>query len=220
MKRVIIVAFLLLRFGAASWAATYEFTVRHDHPTGSCRGRLVLDEQQVAYIAANGKHSRQWPYVDIQKLDVVSPKELKLTSFQSGSKWRLNRDKIYEFELSSGELTLEIQEFLRSKLSRPMIARLVRSTTADSATLPVRHRHKLGGCEGILRLQGDRIIYETDHASHNRAWIYRDMQTIGSSDPYNLRLTSFNETFTFDLKAPLDRKLYDALWDQVNGLTQ
>ncbi len=114
-------------------------------------------------------------------------------------------------------MTPEQQEFLRAKLSRPMVARLVEKAEG-SILLPVRHRHSLGGCEGQLSVEEDRLIYLTDHSRDNRAWKLRDIETIGSPDPYHLRVTTYNETFTFDLKSPLDPKIYDSLWKRIYRL--
>jgi hypothetical protein len=99
-----------------------------------------------------------------------------------------------------------------------MVARLVEKAD-DKMLLPVRHRHALGGCEGQLSVEEDRLIYLTDHASDNRVWILSDVETIGSPDPYHLRVTTYNETFTFDLKSPLDSKVYDSLWKKVYDLS-
>ncbi|HEU0004533.1 MAG TPA: hypothetical protein VFS12_00965 [Terriglobia bacterium] len=33
--------------------------------------------------------------------------------------------------------------------------------------------------------------------------------------PYHLRVTTYNETFSFDLKSPLDPKVYDSLWKKI-----
>lgn len=208
-----------IAFSASLRAETFEFKVKHEHLRGSCRGKLVIDDSQIQYVADRGKHSRQWTYVDIQTLD-VSPKKIELQSFQSGPKWKLGSDKEYEFTILDGELTYVHQEFLRSKVRRPMVARLVVSSFAPLQKLPVRHRHTLGGCEGIVGIYGDRIVYSTDHARHSREWRYSDLETVGSPDRYHLRITSQNETFTFDLKTALEQKTYDFLWDKVNGLAR
>ena len=99
-----------------------------------------------------------------------------------------------------------------------MVARLVEEGGQSSALLPARHRHRLGGCEGRLSVEEERLIYLTDHSSDKRAWKLREIETIGSPDPYHLRVTTYNETFTFDLKAPFDPKVYDSLWKKAYRL--
>jgi len=209
--------FCWITAAASARGETFDFKVKHEHLRGSCRGKLIIDDNQIQYVADKGKHSGQWTYIDIQKLD-VSPKKIELQSFQSSSKWKLGSDKVYEFTLLDAELSYSQQEFLRSKLSRPMVARLVDASSSPLQKLPARHRHTLGGCEGILGIYQDRIVYSTDFARHSREWRYSDLETIGSPDRYHFRVTSHNETFTFDLKIPLEQKTYDFLWDKVNGL--
>jgi len=200
-----------------SLAQSFEFRVRHDHFLGSCTGKLIASKRDIRYEATDGKHSRMWAYIDIQKLDVVSSTRLVLKTFESHSWKKLERDKVFEFSLLEAKLSHDRQEFLRSKLSRPMVARLVEKT-ANSTLLLVRHRHRLGGCEGQLSLEANRLIYVTDHAADNRSWKLDEIETLGSTDPYHLRVTTYHETFTFDLKSPLDSKVYDSLWKKIYRL--
>ena len=95
-----------------------------------------------------------------------------------------------------------------------MVAPLVEKVEGSNLLL-VRHRHRLGGCEGQLSVEEERLIYLTDHASDNRVWKLPEIETLGSADPYHLRVTTYNETFTFDLKSPLDPKVYDSLWKKI-----
>jgi len=82
----------------------------------------------------------------------------------------------------------------------------------------VRHRHRLGGCEGQLSVEEERLIYSTDHASDNRVWMLREIESLGSSYPYHLRMTTYRETFIFDLKSSLDPNVYDSLWKKIYRL--
>ncbi|MEW5976394.1 MAG: hypothetical protein AB1898_11390 [Acidobacteriota bacterium] len=199
-------------------AESFEFRVKHDHTLGGCEGKLITGDREIRYEAADGKHSQRWAYIDIQKLDVASSTRLVLTTFQSQSWKKLERDKVFDFSLVDGKLTPERQEFLRAKLSRPMVARLVEKAEQNPTLLLVRHRHRLGGCEGQLSVEEERLIYLTDRASDNRVWKLREIETLGSPDPYHLRVTTYNETFTFDLKSPLDPKTYDLLWKKIYRL--
>ena len=207
-----------LMLTAASLAEPLEFRAKHDHSLGSCDGKLIATDREIRYDATDGKHSRMWAYIDIQKLDVAAPTRLVLKTFESQSWKKLERDKVFEFSLLEGKLTSEQQEFLRAKLSRPIVARLVEKADQGSTLLLVRHRHRLGGCEGQLSVEEGRLIYLTDHAGDNRVWMLREIETFGSSDPYHLRVTTYNETFTFDLKSPLDPKVYDSLWKKIYRL--
>lgn len=199
-------------------AATFEFLVRHEHAVGSCHGKLILNDREILYEASDEKHSLRWPYLDIQRLDVASPTQITFKTYTSEGWKKLGKDKAYQFHLIEGELTTDVQEFLRSKLSRPMVARLVTAPQAHSVLLHVRHRHRLGGCEGQLEIAKDRLTYSSDRAGDNRVWKFNEIETFGSTDPYHLRLSTYNETFTFDMKAPLESKVYDIMWAKINRL--
>jgi hypothetical protein len=211
----LIISFILTK---VCFAEPTEFRVKHDHSLGSCEGKLVLTDRDIRYEASNGKHSRSWAYIDIQKLDVASPMRLVLKTFESHSWKKLESDKVFEFSLLDAKLGPEQQEFLRERLKRPMVARLAEKSDQDFDILLVRHRHRLGGCEGQLSVEEERLIYLTDHAKDNRVWKLRDIETLGAPDPYHLRVTTYNETFTFDLKSPLDPKVYDSIWRKVYRL--
>jgi hypothetical protein len=199
-------------------ADSLEYRVKHDHALGSCQGKLVVSDQDIRYEATDGKHSQSWSYIDIQKLDVVSATRLTVKTFTSKSWKKLGKDETFAFSLIEGQLTPANQEFLRSKLHRPIVARLTEPKETALAAVPVRHRHRVGGCEGSLHVEEDRLVYFSDRLNDNRLWKPSEIETIGSPDPYHFRVTTFNETFTFDLKSPLDPKIYDALWKKIYGL--
>jgi len=199
-------------------ASTCEYSVKHDHALGSCQGKLILADQEVRYEASDGKHSRSWSYIDIQKLDFASSTCLILKSFKSTSWKKLARDEVFKFVLTGAQLSSADQEVIRSKLSRPVIARLTEAKETTSLAFPVRHRHRVGGCEGRLQVEGDRLVYSSDRANDTRVWKLSEIETIGSPDPYHLRITTYNETFTFDLKSPLDPNLYETLWKKIYRL--
>ena len=199
-------------------ADSFEFHVKHDHILGSCDGRLAAKDRKIRYEAADGKHTQAWAYIDIQKVEVVSPTRLVLKTFRSEDWKKFEKDRVFNFSLVEGKLTPEHQEFFLKKLSRPMVARLVEKVNQSPTPLPVRHRHRLGGCEGHLSIEEDRLIYFSHHSGDNRVWTLRDIENIGSTDPYHLRVTTYNETFTFDLKSPLDPKTYDFLWMKIYRL--
>ena len=71
----------------AAQAESFDFRVKHDHTLGSCEGRLIATDREIRYEATDGKHSRTWAYIDIQKLDVASPTRLVLKTFESQS-WK------------------------------------------------------------------------------------------------------------------------------------
>jgi hypothetical protein len=208
-----------LTLTAVCLAEPFDFRVKHDHTLGSCGGKLIAGDREIRYEATDGKHSHTWAFIDIQKLDVASPTRLVLKTFQSQSWKKLESDKVFEFSLLDAKLGPEQQEFLRERLKRPMVARLAEKSDQESGILLVRHRHRLGGCEGQLSVEEQRLTYLTDHATDNRVWKLSEIETIGSPDPYHLRVTTYIETFIFDLKTPLDPNIYESLWKKVYDLS-
>ena len=61
--------------------------------------------------------------------------------------------------------------------------------------------------------------------SDSRIWRYEDLSSIGSTGPFQLRLSTMERTqgeygaeknFIFDLKRRLDPEIYDFLWRKIN----
>jgi hypothetical protein len=61
----------------------------------------------------------------------------------------------------------------------------------------------------------DKIIFRADHKEDSRIWQLDDIESFASSDKFSLRLSSRFETFTFDLKLPLEQRAYDVIWQAV-----
>ena len=83
--------------------------------------------------------------------------------------------------------------------------------------IPAYHRHRLGGCHGVVRIAEEGIQFTSEKQADSRTWLYRDVETIGSSDPFNLRVTSFTGTYTFDLKRRLPEEAYHLAWQRVHN---
>jgi hypothetical protein len=76
----------------------------------------------------------------------------------------------------------------------------------------------LGGCSGRIEFGSDSIRYIAEKSNHSRTWPYEDMETIGSSDPFDFRISTFAETYRFDLKERLPEKAYEAAWQRIYQL--
>ena len=85
------------------------------------------------------------------------------------------------------------------------------------ASLPARHRTFGGGTNGTLRFRNSGIDYVTVSGRGSRSWRWTDIETIANPDPYHFRVQGYRETFEFELKQPMSRKLFDRLWDAVYG---
>jgi hypothetical protein len=77
----------------------------------------------------------------------------------------------------------------------------------------------------MLEIAEDYIVYRTSDQNQSRVWKVDDILYIGSTGPFELRVSALERTggqaggarnFVFDLKQRLDPKAYDLLWDRIN----
>ena len=110
-------------------------------------------------------------------------------------------------------------------MTKPLVSAVIPELPAAKYQLPVKHQHALGGCQGSLEIGEHEIVYKTSHSSDSRIWRYDQLTSIGSTGPFQLRLSGMERTggeygaeknFIFDLKRRLDPEIYDFLWRRVN----
>src|SRR3989442_1157275 len=204
----------LFIFGSIFPASAQPFTlaVTHKHFRGHCTGKLTISEDGIQYATEYVKHQRKWSYLDLKRIEIVSRNELNVETYED-KKHFLGADIEFKFKVVEGEITAEIYQFLLAKTTRPLITAVPFATGESFAfTIPVKHRHFRGGCQGELKIGENQVVYETSYPEHSRIWLYKDIETIGLADPYNFRLTTVLETYTFDLKTAMTAEQYDFLW--------
>lgn len=197
----------LLRVLAQSQSVS--FSVRHEHRLGQCNGTLRIEGKGVTFETSHRKHARVWSFSDIRQLEILSRTRLAVHIY--------GKPETFNFGLREGELTVDTYRLLSDRIERGVTSRVLFLGTEFAFELPAKHRHRLGGCEGVLRIAGIEIIYTTENAKDTRIWRIRDIRSFGTMAPYDLRLSTEKETFTFDLKEPLSQKLYDDLWQKIYG---
>jgi hypothetical protein len=200
----------------------HRFQVRHDHAFGGCQGELIFSDAGVRFEARDGEHSQSWDYSDVQFFEFVSEHEIRLHTYESEGVIRLWGDRDLLFTLETGAVGRMTYQFVRERSPRPVRANQIFADGTGEPDvapllqeLPVRHTHFLGGCEGILRIWPDRITFETEHDPDSRIWLLDDLESFASTDDFDLRISTRNETFHFDLKRPLDRTSYNRIWEVV-----
>ena len=194
----------------------FVFDVKHDHGWGACAGKLGITEEGIEYATEKENHRRRWKYQDLKLIEISSRKELVLHTYED-VRIRPAYERQFEFKLQEGEISAETYRYLRSKATRPLVTHVTYPMASYTFSLPVKHRHLVGGCEGELKASEEQIVYETN-SKDARIWLYRDVTGIGLMDPYSLRITTLLENFTFDLKAPMSQKQYEFLWAKVYQL--
>ena len=206
---------LILLQNPAGATDTLTYKVHHEHAIGGCEGTLTFWAEGVRYETMENNHSRNWAYADVKYFEIVSEGKIEIHTYESYGVSRLGRDRDFDFRLLGGELGDDLYQLLVRKSPRAVVTHVVFPSTEVVQEIPVRHRHRLGGCQGTLTIATDKIIYRADRNEDSRIWRLEDIQSFASSDPFSLRLSSAFETFTFDLKVPLEQRSHDLLWKAV-----
>jgi len=221
MKRerlaAMLAAFLISNWGGFSFGQAFTFKVKHDHWRGGGTGSLTIGEQGIEYRSEDAEHSRKWRYSDLKRIDIQSGKTLELLTYED-RKLIPGAERKFEFKLLESGITDQVYWLLLDKSARPLLTRIPYEAGTVVFGVPVKHRHHVGGCQGELQFEQERVIYRTDKPGEARIWQYRYISTVGMMDPYTLRITTLLETYTFDLKLPLLTQQYDFLWAQVYQL--
>lgn len=227
MRRVGLIAWLAgsLLISTALQAQEVRFPVEHQRLLRDRTGELIFSETGVEFRAGKDKNSRTWKYEDIQQLGLLGPKEITILTY-ADSKWKLDKDVFFRFEIKSGEITPELFTRLQAKLKRPLVSALIPPGISPRFMVPVKHLLGFGGTQGTLLVGDEYLVYKTDAPKDSRVWRYQEISSVGTTGPYQLRLTSMDRAenerggdrnFVFSLKERLSREAYDFIWWKVNG---
>ncbi len=222
-----LVVVLLFMTSSALYGKDYSFKVRHHHLKGSCKGDLIINESGIRYQTSLTKDQRQWSFDDIQEIQFISDRDLNLVTYED-SRQRLGGDRIFKFELQDNTIPKDLVAFLNLKFPKPISYRLKVQDQGARYEFPVKHLHRIGGCQGKLVIAEDGISYLSSKTGESRHWRYSDLQSIGSSGLYELRLGTYEhgplqygdtKEFRFQLKTKLDDAAYRFAWSYINDLT-
>ena len=208
--------------------AEWSLNVRHDHAFGSCQGQLIITNDSVRYETDESEDAQSWSYPDIEFFEILSASTIRIHTYENRTALHLWQERDFTLELNDGNLAREIYSFLRDRSPRPVVMRVpllpfgstdsnVGSPAQDRLLqeLPVRHDHVFGGCQGMLTVREGSIVYSTDHSDDSRMWRLAEVESFASTGDFDLRISTRNETFHFDLKVPLNRETYQHIWDAV-----
>jgi hypothetical protein len=190
----------------------WESQARLHRGLGSSQGTLALSQNGVLFRPTTGS-TLHWPFLEIQTFDLLSPRRLVITGYQNRIRHEHGERK-YRFDLSVA-MPPDIAAELARRVAKPVRNADPNPTATSFATIPARHRTIAGGTNGILHFGPDGIDYLTTNGQGGRSWRWSDIQTLAKPDPFQLRVNSYRETFTFELKQPMSRELFDRLWDEI-----
>jgi hypothetical protein len=224
-----------LILAGAAWVALAQppglptVSVRHEHVYKSCVGLLTMDNEGVTFTGEENHHWH-WKYQDIQELS-LSPEGVRVLTY-SDSKLRLGGDREYEF---AGNIpAADLYPFLKARMDQRLVARIGggEQKPEDLWSAPVKHLRRISGSEGELRFGPDQVTYATAAKEDSRTWRYSDIESISSSGPFQLTITTFERArshygdrkgFNFQLKQPITEASYNQLWLEIekkNGRLQ
>jgi len=203
---------------AAALASAAQFAVRHEHLNGGCAGAITVDENGVSFTGAK-KHVWSWKYEDIQELR-LAPDSIHILTYKD-SKLRLGKDREYNF---TGKIPAEeLYPFLRERMDQRFVAAVGEALGLPTWSVPVKHLRPMVGSEGTLAFGADAIVYSSSAKTESRTWRYSDIESIASSGPFQLTITTLEKGFNFQLKQPITEARYNELWLQIekkNGRIQ
>ena len=205
-----VAAFLLVAVATGPLArGEFRYEVSRDKFWGGEAGALTIDRSGVHYRSKNEKTVLDFAFDDIREADVSDPRKVRLFSYERAKK-RLARPRLYQFKILEGTTGEALAAFLVERLERPVVGAY--GIQEGAGGIRAYHRHVLGGCDGSLRFDGDAVGFDSTNQKHSRTWVYADIETIGTTDPFHFRLTTYAETYNFDLKERLSPEDYRSIW--------
>ena len=216
------IAALLLLVVTTVSAQEFKYKVELDLTIGHRDGELVITDKGVEYHAKREKESRTWTYDDIKLFEILSPARLRILTYRD-RKLYLGKDESVTFKIVEGQLDYNISNFLRDRTTRPFVTSfLAESEQTSIAEIPVKHSHRFGGCEGILKVYSDKLEYEPKTGHNPRSWRWMDIRSVGRSDLYRFEVETFepqigasSRSFNFVLKERMADEIYELIWGRV-----
>ena len=226
----------LAMLAPASFAQDFRYDVWHEHSRppylhkAGSMGALTITDAGVSFeeVYKDGKktkypHAWRWDYQDIQQLK-IAPKSLTVLTYKD-NKWKLGADREYEFDLVSDKTFEAAYDVLKNRLDQRFVAVIPDHISNILWELPVKHLLRFGGDEGVILVGPEEIVYKSAKASESRTWRYKDIDSISSSGPFQLTVTTFERAkthygdlkgFNFELKQQLEDGRFNDLWLRLN----
>lgn len=207
----------------AGWigVSAAQFPIRHEHLYKSCRGIITADDRGIRF--SGPKHNFAWSYDDIQQLQ-LEPGKLRILTY-ADRRLHLGADREYEF---AGDLPLnDLYTLWKRRMDQRFVARISQPEVAGFF-IPVKHLRTIRGSQGTLVFGPDSVVYSTLTRGDSRAWRYADIDSISSSGPFQLTITTLERArtqygsrkgFNFELKQPITEARYNEIWLRIENKT-
>lgn len=203
-------------------AQEFRYRVQQDRLIGHRDGELIISAAQVEFRTKTEDESRRWTYGEIKLFEILSPTRVRVWTYQNRK--LMGQEESFSFNIVEGRIDQQASDFLRDHISRPLVTSLTKDETGSEplAEVPVKHLHRLSGCQGVLRVYADRLIYEAANGHDSRSWRWTDIRAVGRPDVDRFEVLTFEpqlagpkRSFNFILKEQLADKTYDFIWSRV-----
>jgi len=221
VSAIVLVGFIIV-FTPKLNAQEFRYQVQQDRLIGDRAGELIISDKGVEYRAEKKeKENQAWTYNDIRLFEILSPTKIRIWTYRD-RKLLLGKDESVTFKIVEGEVDPKLSDFLRVQIRRPFVTSFVKSEQTLLAQIPVKHSHRIGGCEGVLKVFADHLVYESQTGHDSRSWRWTDIRSVGRPDIYHFDVETFEpqtgasgRTFNFVLKEQMDDGTYDLIWSRV-----
>ena len=222
MRSGVVSACFVFLFALQVSAQEFTYKVQQDRTIGHRDGKLIITDQGVEYRAAKRENEdRTWTYGDIKLLEILSPTRVRIWTYKD-RKLFLGRDESLTFRIIGGQIDQKVSDFVRERIARPLVTSFVEEQVAPLSEIPVKHSHRIGGCEGTLKIFADRLAYESQTGHDSRSWRWTDIRSVGRPDVYRFDVETFepqvgasSRSFNFILKKQIPDETYNLIWSRV-----
>jgi hypothetical protein len=220
------IALLILSLSGASLAAdSIAVEVRHRHLRHGAGGVLRVGDDRITFEEGgkHREHARQWRFEDIEQL-TLGPTVLRILTYEN-PRWGIGSNREFVFDNLPEDLATKLYPVFSRRLDQRFVAALADDPALALWEVPVKLLQRTGGSQGAILVGGDRVVYRTETLEQSRTWRIPDIETVSSSGPFDLTITTFElagsnyagrKDFHFALKRPLSEAEYNGLWRKVN----
>lgn len=176
-------------------------------------GVLKIDEQGLEF------RSGETAALKLSFLDVhtffVAPHRLVIETYNN-RKHHVPGEQRYGFDLDQA-IPPAVAAGLARDVQRPSENAVPDPASQTTENISVRHRTRTRGTNGTLRIREGGIDYVTSVPGDSRSWRWADLTAVSEPDPYHLFVFGYRDTYTFDLKEPIARALFNRMTDEIDS---
>lgn len=199
----------------------FTYVVKQDRLIGKRDGHLIISEKGIEYRTRDDKESHSWSYTDLKLVEILSATQIRIWTYQN-RKLLLGREESLSFKVIDGEFDQKLSDFLRAHIARAFVTSFTDEEGRPVVQTAVKHLHRFGGCQGILKVFPDRLVYDAADRHDSRSWRWNDIRAVSRPDFDRIEVLTFepqigaaNRSFNFVLKERLSERFYDLIWYQV-----